>query len=221
VQVADDFNSASLTLSYDEAGNLTDDGVLHYVYDGWNRLRQVQRVAAHAGQSADVTTIATYGYLADTRRASKLVEHCGIENVAADGGDTTVHFYYGGIPNVPGGVTRWNVFETRNGSNQSTRQWVWGPRYVEEIQFMNVNGDPANRNDCDPDVTVSGEYGQDRRFFYHRNRNWNVVGLTEYDDGVGTNGAIADPSLPALSKNVEQDTDSLLAWWREAELRYR
>jgi hypothetical protein len=46
-------------------------------------------------------------------------------------GDTTVHFYHGGNPSrdrqgAVGGLARWNIFETRNGSNQSTRQWLWG-----------------------------------------------------------------------------------------------
>jgi RHS repeat-associated protein len=87
----------------------------------------------------------------------------------------------------------WNIFETRNGSNQATRQWVWGTRYVDEVLFMDVNGSPASDNDCDPDTTVGGmESGYDRRYFYHQDRNWNVVALTEYADGVGTNGRVAE-----------------------------
>jgi RHS repeat-associated protein len=87
----------------------------------------------------------------------------------------------------------WNIFETRNGSNQATRQWVWGTRYVDEILFMDVNGSPTSDNDCDPDTTVGGmESSTDRRYFYHQDRNWNVVALTEYADGVGTNGRIAE-----------------------------
>jgi hypothetical protein len=34
--VSDDFNSNQLSLSYDNNGNLTADGVYNYVYDAWN-----------------------------------------------------------------------------------------------------------------------------------------------------------------------------------------
>ena len=33
---SDDFNSNSATLTYDDNGNLTFDGVHTFVYDGWN-----------------------------------------------------------------------------------------------------------------------------------------------------------------------------------------
>ena len=182
IQVSDDFNSNVMTLSYDNNGNLTSDGVYQYVYDGWNRLRKVQRRAAHAGRSDDVTTIGTYAYWPDNRRASKTVEHCGIEAVANDGGDTVVYFYYS---------NKWQILETRNGSSQATRQWVWGTRYVDEILFMDVNGDPATSNICDADDP--NKAAGTRRYFYHQDRNWNVVALSEYGgDGIGTNGRIAE-----------------------------
>jgi hypothetical protein len=152
-----------------------------------NRLRKARRYA-----DGDTTTIGEYKYLADNRRASKLVQNCGIEAVANDGGNTTVHFYYGGVA-AGASPGRWNIFETRNGSNQATRQWVWGTRYVDEVLFMDVNGSPTSDNDCDPDTTVGGmESGSDRRYFYHQDRNWNVVALTEYDDGAGVNGRIGE-----------------------------
>ena len=36
VQLSDDFASNVMSLTYDNNGNLTDDGVLRYVYDDWN-----------------------------------------------------------------------------------------------------------------------------------------------------------------------------------------
>jgi RHS repeat-associated protein len=195
IEVSDGFASSGMSLTYDNNGNLTNDGLLQYVYDGWNRLKKAQRKAAHSGQADDVTTLATYAYLPDNRRASKVVAHCGLEAVANDGGDTTVHFYYGGVPGASGGVARWNVFETRNGSNQATRQWVWGSRYVDEVVFMDVNDRPNVENDCDPDTTLAAEISApqfDRRFFYHQDRNWNVVALTEYADGAGTNARVVE-----------------------------
>ncbi|MEW6250992.1 MAG: hypothetical protein AB1716_10125 [Planctomycetota bacterium] len=172
-----------MSLSYDNNRNLTDDGVYHFVYDAWNRLRKAQRVAA-----GDTTTFGTYSFYADTRRAGKVVEHCGPEAVANDGGDQAVTFYYGGVPGAAGGVSRWNIFETRNGSNQATRQWVWGTRYVDEVLFMDVNGDPAAGNLCDPD-DPNAPAGT-KRYHYHQDRNWNVIALTEGAGGV--DGRIAE-----------------------------
>jgi len=189
LQASDDFGSNAMSLSYDNNGNLTDDGVMHFVYDAWNRLRKAQRVAA-----GDTTTFGTYSYYADTRRAGKVVEHCGPEAVANDGGDQTVTFYYGGVPSGAGvsaglnGVTRWNIFETRNGSQQATRQWVWGTRYVDEVLFMDVNGDPGTNNLCDPDDPNAPE--GTKRYHYHQDRNWNVIALTEGAGGV--DGRIAE-----------------------------
>ena len=42
VQVSDNFSSNVMSLTYDNNGNLTDDGLYKYVYDAWNRLRKVQ-----------------------------------------------------------------------------------------------------------------------------------------------------------------------------------
>ena len=182
----DPFTSNQVSLTYDNNGNLTDDGVLRYVYDAWNRLRKVNRYA-----DGDTTIIAEYKYLGDTRRASKMVQKCGIEYVANDGGNTTVHFYYGSqSPDREGGVA-WRIFETRNGSNQSTRQWLWGTQYIDEPVCMDVNSSPTHSSDCDPDTSDPGG-GTDRRYFYHQDRNFNVVALIETDDGAGTAGRIAE-----------------------------
>ncbi len=101
----------------------------------------------------------------------------------------------------------WNVFETRNGSNQATRQWVWGMGGTgilpegwhrhraggadDEGVLRHVNGSVSFSNTCDPDVTDASPQ-KDRRFFYHQDRNWNVVALTEYADGVGTNARVTE-----------------------------
>jgi hypothetical protein len=127
-------------LSYDNNGNLTDDGILAYVYDAWNRLVQVQRSAA-----GDTTTVATYVYDGKNRRVSKTVTNNGVENVDNDGGTQTVHFYYS---------NQWQILETRDGSNAARRQWAWGTRYVDQPLFMDVNGSPSGDNDCDPDSGV-------------------------------------------------------------------
>ena len=91
---------------------------------------------------------------------------------------------------------KWQILETRNGSNQATRQWVYGTQYVDEPLLMDVNLEPGTDNDCDPDNETGSESSSgtnDRRYVYHQDRNWNVVALTETADGEGgTAGAIAE-----------------------------
>ncbi len=98
------------------------------------------------------------------------------------GGNTTVHFYYS---------RKWQILEMRNGSNQATRQFVYGTQYVDEPLCMDVNATPNAENDCDPDVVSQGDLN-DRRYTYAQDRNWNVVALLETDDGIGAAGAVAE-----------------------------
>jgi RHS repeat-associated protein len=185
VLVDDDFNSNQISLSYDNNGNLTDDGVYNYVYDAWNRLRKAQLVVG-----SDTTTIGEYEYYGDTRRSKKVVSNHGPEVVANDGGNTTVVFYYGGVA-AGASPGRWNVFETRNGSNQTTFQHLWGTQYTDELIWIEKNGDPTEGNDTNPD-DQTGESTADERYFVHQDRNWNVVALTEYDPSGTNNGRIVE-----------------------------
>ncbi len=177
VLVDDDFNSNQISLSYDNNGNLTADGVYNYEYDAWNRLRKAQLVVG-----SDTITIGEYEYYGDTRRSKKVVSNHGPEVVENDGGNTTVVFYYDG---------RWRIVETRNGSNQTTFQHLWGTQYTDELIWIEKNGDPTESNDTNPD-DQSGESTADERYFVHQDRNWNVVALTEYDTGGTNNGRIAE-----------------------------
>jgi hypothetical protein len=202
-QFADDFNSNEVTLTYDDNGNLISDGVFTYVYDGWNRLRKVQRVAA----GPTTTDVALYEYFADNRRSEKIVQHSGAEVVENDGGNTTVRFYYGGgVARPPsaglGGAgfqpagSRWNILETRNGSDQATFQYVWGTQYVDELVLIDKNLEVTVDSDVDPDVTSAAETtdgdSPDSRFLVHQDRNWNVVALTDYDPDSSTEGAVVE-----------------------------
>jgi RHS repeat-associated protein len=212
-QFADDFSSNEVTLTYDDNGNLTYDGVFTYVYDGWNRLRKVQRVAAGPA----TTDVALYEYFADNRRSEKIVQHSGAEVVENDGGNTTVRFYYGGAVARPpsaglGGAgfqpagSRWNICETRNGSNQATFQYVWGTGGVgfqpaDELLMIDKNLGPTVDNDADADVDSDAEQtieisnpglGVDERYLVHQDRNWNVVALTDYDPAGSTEGAVVE-----------------------------
>ena len=183
IQIDDDFNTNVITLSYDNNGNLTNDGLLKYEYDAWNRLVEAIRT-----DGTDETTIATYAYYPDNRRSEKIVTNCGTEIVSGDGGNTTVRFYYCGTGFQP---ENWSICETRNGSNQTTFQYLWGTQYIDELIMIDKNGDPTESNDCDPD-DQTGESTADARYFVHQDRNWNVVALSEYDTGDTNNGRLVE-----------------------------
>jgi hypothetical protein len=110
------------------------------------RDRPPRSIKAQRYADGDTTTIGEYRYLADNRRASKVVSHAGVEAVAGDGGNTTVHYYYAGPSRDREGAVggRWNIVEARNGSSQATRQWVWGTQYVDEPLLMDVTLDVAS-----------------------------------------------------------------------------
>ena len=175
--VSDDFASSTISLSYDNNGNLSDDGVYEFVYDAWNHLRKVQ-----FDVSSDITTIAEYEYYGDNRRSQKTIQNCGDEVVENDGGDTAVMFYYD---------NKWRIVEMRDGSNQTTYQYLWGTRYTDELIWIEKNGDPTESNDTNPDDQTS-ESTADARYFVHQDRNWNVVALSEYDTGDTNNGRIVE-----------------------------
>ena len=183
VEIDDDFSSTTMSLTYDNNGNLTDDGLFKFAYDAWNRLVEVTR------RVDDETTVAAYEYDGRNRRTMKTVSNCGVEDTPNDGGNTTVHYYYSGGAGVS--PANWNICETRNGSSQTTFQYVWGTQYVDELVLIDKNGDPTESNDCDPD-DQSGESTADERYFVHQDRNWNVVALTDYDPSGSDEGNVVE-----------------------------
>jgi len=141
-------------------------------------------MAAVTRRVDDATAVAAYAYDGKNRRTVKAVSHCGAEQAANDGGDTVVQYYYS---------DRWQIVETRDGSAQTTFQYVWGTQYVDELVLIDVNGDPTDGNDANPDTEAQGESGEspaDARYFAHQDRNWNVVALSAYGEGV--NGAVVE-----------------------------
>ncbi|MFO0838003.1 MAG: hypothetical protein U1D55_05705 [Phycisphaerae bacterium] len=212
IVIDDNFNSTTTNLAYDDNGNLTDDGVFKYVYDAWNRLVKVTwRI------KSPPSNVAVYSYDGANRRVSKVVSNSGVEYVANDGGNTTLHFYYGdslgGASAARFGMsTPWSIYEERNGSNQSVRQYAWGTQCVDEILWMDVNAEPAVSDDADPDVTGGGESAYaDKRYFYAQDRNWNVVALTEYvpTGATGVNGRTVERGCDrsiGLSAVIRGDT---------------
>lgn len=69
---------------------------------------------------------------------------------------------------------------------------------MDEIVFIDVNGEPGLDPDCDPGVDSSRESeraGQgDSRDFFRQDRNWNEVVLIDYDPNSANaaNGRVAE-----------------------------
>jgi len=144
---SDTFDSVQINLTYDDAGNLTDDGIYIYKYDPWNRLVQVKRKSADGTEQV----IATYTYDGLGRRIKKVVTNSG------DRGRTE-YFYYAG----------WQLVEVRNGSDIAERQFVWGTQYIDEAICMDVDTD--SDGDC---VDADGS----KRYFYLQDANYNVIAI--------------------------------------------
>ena len=186
----DSVTNAAISLDYDANGNLTDDGIFAYAYDAWNRLR-LAKLVVDDGQTIHETTIGDYEYYGDTRRSRKTVTNHGPEVGANDGGDTEVRFVYAGWRPSGDTMFRWSIVETRDGSNQTTFQHLWGTQYIDELVWIEKNGDSTEANDTNPDNEATGEGSEDpvdARYVAHQDQNWNVVTLTEYDTTGTENG---------------------------------
>ncbi len=114
--VNEDFSSSSVTVAYDKAGNLVDDGTFYYVYDAWNRLVKVRA-------KLDDATIQTAEFDAMGRRMKKVVANSG------DYEQTVLYLYDGQ-----------KIIETRDGSNNMVQQFIHGTQYIDELVMMRVAG---------------------------------------------------------------------------------
>jgi RHS repeat-associated protein len=99
-------------------GNLKDDGTLFYTWDALNRLKQVKR-------KSDNATIGDYTYDALNRRIRIVVSNGGLSGTVPNG--TTDCLYQ-----------EWRCVEERDGSNNPTKQYVWGIYLDELIQQKNI-----------------------------------------------------------------------------------
>jgi len=100
--IHDDFDSAAITLSHDDNGNLTADGVYEYVYDFLDRLVEVKYIEPSGGADLGV---AEYEYDGLNRRIRKQVQNFG-EGVVPGSDDNGImgvqagnrdeHYYYAG-----------------------------------------------------------------------------------------------------------------------------
>jgi RHS repeat-associated protein len=172
VVLHDDFDSTTITLTHDDNGNLTYDGVYEYVYDFLNRLVKVKY--AEPGGGADVT-VAEHEYDGMNRRIRKLVQNFG-EGVVpgSDEGGTITgiqagnrheHYYYAG----------WRVIEERDNSEDVLAQMVWSTEYIDAPVCRDRNTNVGEDNE---DYSSCIDAGSER-YFYHQGPNYRVWALTD------------------------------------------
>jgi RHS repeat-associated protein len=136
------------TPAYNRAGNMTTipkpaDPTQSFTatYDAWNRLVKLEDTSG---------TVAQYEYDGAKRRTVKKTYAAGQLN-------ETRRFYY----TEPG---RWQVVEERVGtSTNPDRQFVWGPRYIDDLILRD--------RDTDADGTL------DERLYGIQDANWNVTSV--------------------------------------------
>jgi len=134
------------SLAYDNAGNLTADGDKEYHYDVLGRLTLVE-----SGLNSNVK-LAAYRYDGLGRLAMQVTydyTHDPNDDDLYAASNVTKYYYYdtpaaGGdgasSPVLP------QVVEIKDGSGDTTDQFVWGPAYVDELLLheRDADGDPNN-----------------------------------------------------------------------------
>jgi hypothetical protein len=179
VVINDSFGSNTFSLTYDNNGNLTDDGIFAFVYDAWNRL-----VKAKHKSAANAAVVKTLEYLGDNRLATQVFSNSGTEATLYDGGNRTDDRYY----------AHGRFAEARNGGNQTVQQVLWDASSGgNTVVWIENNGDVTIGNDTTPDTEASGENVEtpaDARYLVHADRAGHVSALTQYDSGGTNNGRI-------------------------------
>ena len=100
-------------------GNLANDGTLKYEWDALNRLVKVYKTPSSP------VLVGTYTYDAMNRRIRMVVSNGGLSGTVPNG--TTDCVYEG-----------WRCVEERDGSNNPTKQYIWGIYFDELIQQKNI-----------------------------------------------------------------------------------
>lgn len=166
-------SGASVTPVYDAAGNMTsgpkagDESVrLHFVYDAWNRLVQVN--ADEDGEPGAV--VASYKYDGQNRRIQKTL-----------GSETQDTFFN----------ENWQALEVQtstSGTLSSVDQYVWDLSYIDTpvVRFHDGNADG------DVEDTI-GTSPADNTLYYMTDANHNVTGLFSADLGIVVERYVYDP----------------------------
>ena len=164
--VAETFASTSTSFTYDQAGNLVDDGSFRYTYDAWNRL-----VKATSATDTDVT-FHVREYYGDGRWSKKTVTNAGQYKGA-------VVPYYDG----------WRMLATYDGSGNPYQQFVHGTQYIDELIMMRVadKGDFYVHQDANWNVIALTDLGGQvvERYSYTPYGELTVTQLTSFGDRDG------------------------------------
>jgi len=163
------YDSFTLKINHDAAGNMTYDGQMIFAYDAWNRLVSVAKVYQDGGSTdgdgdgsnADPeqgSVLMTAEYDGMGRRTVKAVTN-------SEDLDATYHYYYDGQ----------RCIEVRNGSDAVLYQHVWGQLYIDELVQKYVNGDPVD----DPDFDSTDPDHDPRNYYALEDAHFNVIGLVD------------------------------------------
>ncbi|MFO7956343.1 MAG: RHS repeat-associated core domain-containing protein [Candidatus Brocadiia bacterium] len=148
----------SISLSYDDAGNLIQDGDSDgdhkYTWDYRNRLIEVEEK-----QSGTWNTVAEYKDDGKTRRILKVVTNKGDLN-------GTTRFVWGG-------KSDWQCLEERDGSGDLVARFTYAPGYIDA---------PARQ---ERDLNSDGDFGDDDEVvWYHSSTLYSVYALTDGSENV-------------------------------------
>ncbi|MGA2230288.1 MAG: hypothetical protein ABSH22_05260, partial [Tepidisphaeraceae bacterium] len=137
------------TLTSDNNGNQTYDGLQAYTYDAWNRLKTVAHACSSSvGGACTGQVSSTTSYDALGRRIVKTVSDTG-------SWDGTLNYYLDGD----------SVVEEQNGSGMTVKQFIWGAQYIDDLIQVSLNSSPSTQSTCDTPYWAMCD------------ANWNVLGL--------------------------------------------
>ncbi len=199
---------APISLTYDAAGNVTQDGDSNgdhkYTWDYRNRLIEVEEK-----QSGNWNTVGEYKYDAQSRRVLKVVTNKG-------GLNGTTRFLWGGDAD-------WQCLEERDSSGDLVARFTYSPGYIDAVavQERDLNSDD--------DFSDANEV-----VYYHSNTLFTVYGLSDsggsvieryrYDayggatvldtDGSADADGISDVENPYLFTGRRLDLESTLMQYR-------
>jgi len=148
----------AITLSYDDAGNLSQDGSADgdhkCVYDYRNRLIGVQEY-----QTDTWNDTAEMKYDAVGRRLLRVVTNKGSLN-------GTTRFIWGGDP-------AWQCLEERDSSDDLVARFIYAPGYIDDLAVQ------------ERDLNSDEDFGDDDEIvYYHQNTLFSVYALSDADESV-------------------------------------
>jgi RHS repeat-associated protein len=148
----------AIDLTYDDAGNLTQDGGANgdhqYVWDYRNRLIQ-----AKEKQSGDWSTVGAYKYDPQGRRVRKAVTNKGALN-------GTIRFVWGGDSD-------WQCLEERDGSDNLAARFTYSPGYIDAVAVQ------------ERDLNADSDFGDTNEVVYYQaNTLFSVYALSDASGSV-------------------------------------